>query len=86
MEKLKEIGLGALSLTIAALQIILFGAAAGITLFQQVGLQISKIGARLAVAILPGVTFTGTVTVGYGGVIFLLAILISVYIHGRFGL
>lgn len=86
MERLKEIGLGALSLTIVALQVILFGAAAGVDLFQQIGLQVSKIGARLAVAILPSVSFTGTVTVGYGGIVFLLAILISVYVHGRFGL
>lgn len=86
MEELKEIGLGILSLTITALQVILLGAAAGVTLFQRIGLQASKIGAHLVVAMLPGVSLSGTTVVGYGGIILLLAILTSVYIHGRFGL
>lgn len=86
MDRGKDIVTGLLKAVIVGLQVLLFGAAGDIWILPEIATKVSQLGGMLLAAILPvGPTYAAA-PVGMGGIFFLLAISISLFIHAKFGL
>ncbi|KXB05812.1 hypothetical protein AKJ51_04750 [candidate division MSBL1 archaeon SCGC-AAA382A20] len=92
MGQLKNFVSGLLAAVIVGLQVLLLAAVGDIWIFPEVAARVSRLGANLLVALLPvrggfaAAPVGIAAPIGLGGIIFLLAIFLSLYTHWKFGL